>query len=127
MPKDDRMHGVIRDKKLQVALRKRMRLDGITFEEMVRRYTVFPEDDKLRKEYTELENKVVKAYQNDHLRTLMEVFWAYLMKGGNGEYDVTQIVNTLLADMETGTYKKKGRYEQLLELQKKLEGGIIRP
>ncbi len=110
MGKDGRMHGVIRDPELQERIKERQKLENISFEELINRYLTFPEDaqDFLSKEHATFTELVIKVYQKPKLRELMTALWILVIKSAKGEYDIDRILHNVKADIELGTYKKRG-------------------
>lgn len=100
---------MIRDPWLQERIKERIRLENVTFEELLERYLTFPEDadDFVSKSYTEVVNLVVKVYQRPKLRELMSVLWVLIMKCAKNEYDIDRILHNLKSDIELGIYKKR--------------------
>jgi seryl-tRNA synthetase len=109
MQKDDRMHGVIRSREIQERIRERMKLEDITFEEMINKYLTFPDevDDSLQKQYTDVENMIVTVYGQPRLRTLMDIFWLFIHRCANGDYDIEKIIHNLKSEIQLHRYEKK--------------------
>jgi hypothetical protein len=109
MAKDGRMHGVIKDQEMQERIKERMKIDNLTFEELLDKYLTYPEEasDTIHKNYKEVEDLIFKIYGKKSLKELMEVFWFMIINCAKGNYDINQIIQNMNADIKIGTYKKK--------------------
>jgi hypothetical protein len=109
MTRDGRMHGVIKNQEMQERIRDRMKIDNLTFEELLEKYLTYPEEagDTIHKNYREVEELVVKIYGKKRLRELMEVFWILVINSAKGNFDIDLIIHNIDSDIRLGTYKKR--------------------
>lgn len=109
MAKDGRMHGVIKNQEMQERVKERMKIDNLTFEELLEKYLTYPEEagDTIYRNYREVEDLIVKIYGKKSLRELMEVFWVLIINCAKGNFDINLIIHNMNSDIQLGTYKKR--------------------
>ncbi len=104
------MHGVIKDPELKEKIKKVMKDEGITFEQLIKKYFEFPDDADAfiyREYYSEFEKAILRKYKNPKLKDLMEECYFLIMKSAKDEYDASRLLYDIKADNEYGTYKKR--------------------
>lgn len=105
----DRWHCVISDQKMEQRIRARMAVEKITFQELLEKHLVFPEeaDSFIHKDYVEIEKTIAEAYDKPMIKKLMEILWILIINCAKDNYDIVRIINNIEADIRLETFKKK--------------------
>lgn len=108
MGRKKKKHIIFYDKELGDKIDDIKESEGITYDELLKRYLKLPEtDDLFRRKYEEIQELLRLKYKNDDITEIMDLFWVLIMKSAHGEYDTVKLKNTILLDIEKKTYKKR--------------------
>lgn len=108
--KRKRRHVVISDIAFHDQLMKKAQEEGVPVEKYLKRHlqtSDSPDYDQYVK-YQEIEAEFVRRYGKQNLKILMEYFWVYIVNSAKGIFDLDKLLTTIHADIDRGTFEKKG-------------------
>ena len=103
------MHGVISDPEMQQRVKARMKAERITFEQLLEKHLIFPEEacDFIHKDYVKIGNTLAEAYDKPGIKPLMEFLWVLIIYCAKDNYNIGKVDFNIRGDINLGTFKKR--------------------
>lgn len=107
--KKQKKHIIFYDPEIGRKLNEVKKAEGITYDELLRRYLKLPEDflQTLQRQHVDIGNQLTEEYKDERLGILMGVMWILISKCALGEYDINIIRSVIETDIRFKKYLKK--------------------
>ena len=91
-------------------LMKKAKEEGVPIEKYLKRHLQKSDspDYDLYVKYQEIEIEFARRYGKQNHKILMEHFWVCIVNSAKGLFDLEHLLTTIHADIDNGTFEKKG-------------------
>lgn len=99
--KKQKRHIIFYDFEIGRKLNKVKKAEGITYDELLKKYLKLPEDvlELAQRQYQDIACQLAEEYKKEELIEMMGLMWILISKCAIGEYDIKKIVYNMEADI----------------------------
>jgi hypothetical protein len=108
MGRKKKKHIIFYDKELGDNLDDLKKFEGITYDELLKKYLKLPKtDDLIQMKFEDVRDLLIHKYKNEDIYELMSLLWIIAIKSAQGEFDIKKLKYDIEADIRMKTYKKR--------------------